>query len=135
MVQAPPPPVFIGVPAQLQLAVTTSFVVFAFPSLHASPIFADKVGQSYMIVPAQLQLAVTTSFVVLAFPSSHASPIFDDKVGQSNTIAVPAQLQLPSSTSFVVLAFPSSHAVPAGGHAASLLTVIKLLEISEQVSA
>ena len=80
-------------------------------------------------------MEATTSFVVVASPSLHASPISADKSGQSYIIGVPAQLQLPSSTSFKVVASPSSHAVPATGQASSLITVIKLLEISEQVSA
>ena len=115
----------IGVPTQLQLALTKSFSVVASPSLQVSPIFADNAGQSNVIigVPTQLQFALTTSFSVVASPSLHASPIFADNAGQSYMIGVPAQLQFPSSTSFSVLASPSLHGVPAAGHETPTVTV------------
>ena len=70
VVHVPLPPVFIGVPAHPQFPSSTSFVVFALPSLHAVP----ATGQLGISVPAHPQFPSSTSFIVFALPSLHAVP-------------------------------------------------------------
>lgn len=112
-----------GVPAQPQpLAVTTSLVVLAFPSLQGEPGVAGKAGlfgwQSLLLqtpspslspprlaqgstgVPAQPQpLAVTTSLVVLALPSLQGEPGVAGKAGlfgwQSLLLQTPSPSESP----------------------------------------